>query len=96
MATSSDAVVADDKADIVVQHTFTDLSRVLTNATNYDGNATAYDWTVDKGEVQLDNGELALILTESNGGTRISTTRYVHYGKISASSTCPSLSLKTL
>jgi len=29
-------------------------------------------------------GELALLLTEQNGGTRISSTRYVHYGTITA------------
>jgi len=29
-------------------------------------------------------GELAMILTENNGGTRLSSTRYVHYGTISA------------
>lgn len=31
-------------------------------------------------------GELALLLTQTNGGTRISSTRYVHYGKIAARS----------
>lgn len=40
------------------------------------------DWTVDKGSVQNSNGALALILTETNGGTRISSTRFVHYGTI--------------
>lgn len=29
-------------------------------------------------------GELVLLLTETNGGTRISSTRYVHYGTITA------------
>lgn len=29
-------------------------------------------------------GELALLLTETNGGTRISSTRYLHYGKVTA------------
>ncbi|KJA25634.1 glycoside hydrolase family 16 protein [Hypholoma sublateritium FD-334 SS-4] len=62
--------------------TFTDQSRILTNATFYDGNVTAYDWTVDKGSVQNSNGALALILTETNGGTRLSSTRFVHYGTI--------------
>ena len=79
--------------------TFTDQSRILSNATLYDGNATAYgtlsrscysrpadcayaDWTVDKGSIQNSNGALALILTETNGGTRLSSTRFVHYGTI--------------
>ncbi|TCD63486.1 hypothetical protein EIP91_005345 [Steccherinum ochraceum] len=69
------------------QHTFPDLSRVLSNATYFGGNASAYDWTVDKGNVINTNssgGELGLILTEANGGTRLSSTRYVHYGKITA------------
>ena len=66
--------------------TFTDLSRVLTNHTEYNGNATAWDWVVDKGAVELDpNGEgLRLTLTDENGGsgTLLSSTRYVHYGRI--------------
>lgn len=68
-------------------HTFPDLSRILMNATYYDGNATEYDWTLDKGNIINTNtsgGELALLLTESNGGTRLSSTRYVHYGTITA------------
>ncbi|KAH8084334.1 glycoside hydrolase family 16 protein [Cristinia sonorae] len=68
-------------------HTFPDLSRVLSNATYFGGNASAYDWVVDKGNIMNTNtsgGELALLLTQDNGGTRISSTRYIHYGKISA------------
>lgn len=59
------------------------------NSTYYDGNATEYDWTLDKGTIINTNssgGELALLLTETNGGTRISSTRYVHYGTITARS----------
>ena len=29
-------------------------------------------------------GELAMLLTQQNGGTRLSSTRYVHYGTITA------------
>jgi hypothetical protein len=29
-------------------------------------------------------GELGLLLTQQNGGTRLSSTRYVHYGTITA------------
>ena len=29
-------------------------------------------------------GELAMTLTQDNGGTRLSSTRYVHYGTITA------------
>lgn len=55
------------------------------NTTLYDGNATEYDWTLDKGNIINTNtsgGELALLLTESNGGTRLSSTRYIHYGTV--------------
>ncbi|KAF8635468.1 hypothetical protein AX15_000441 [Amanita polypyramis BW_CC] len=68
-------------------HVFTDNSRILSNATFYDGNATEYDWVVDKGNIVNTNangGELAMLLTQSNGGTRLSSTRYVHYGTITA------------
>ncbi|KAF5389585.1 hypothetical protein D9757_004084 [Collybiopsis confluens] len=86
-------------------HTFSlTNSRILTNATYFDGNASEYgnlsfssldehssqtnlapDWVVDKGSIINTNssgGELGLILTETNGGTRLSSTRYVHYGTI--------------
>ncbi|EKM57978.1 glycoside hydrolase family 16 protein [Phanerochaete carnosa HHB-10118-sp] len=68
-------------------HTFPDLSRIVMNTTYYDGNATEYDWTLDKGSIINTNssgGELALLLTETNGGTRLSSTRYLHYGTITA------------
>ncbi|KAI0319316.1 concanavalin A-like lectin/glucanase domain-containing protein [Amylostereum chailletii] len=69
-------------------HTFADNSRIFSNATQFDGNATEYDWVVNTGNIMNTNssgGELALLLTEDNGGTRISSTRYVHYGTITAS-----------
>ena len=69
----------------ILQHTFPDLSRIIMNTTYYGGNATEYDWTLDKGQIINTNtsgGELALLLTETNGGTRLSSTRYVHYGTI--------------
>ncbi|KAM6503356.1 glycoside hydrolase family 16 protein [Amanita muscaria] len=68
-------------------HVFSDNSRVLSNATFYNGNASEYDWTLDKGNIINTNssgGELAMLLTQSNGGTRLSSTRYVHYGTITA------------
>jgi len=65
-------------------YTFADQSRILTNSTFFDGNTTEYDWTVDKGNIINSNGDLGLILTQANGGTRLSTTRYVHYGTITA------------
>ncbi|KAF5357158.1 hypothetical protein D9756_006430 [Leucocoprinus leucothites] len=70
-----------------VTHGFTDNSRILSNATFFDGNATEYDWVVDKGNIMNTNssgGELALLLTQDNGGTRLSSTRYVYYGTITA------------
>ncbi|OSC98072.1 glycoside hydrolase family 16 protein [Trametes coccinea BRFM310] len=68
-------------------HTFADFSRILSNATYFDGNATKYDWVVNQGSIINTNssgGELAMILTQDNGGTRLSSTRYVHYGTITA------------
>lgn len=46
------------------------------------------DWVVDKGNIMNTNssgGELGMLLTEENGGTRLSSTRYIHYGTITAS-----------
>lgn len=57
------------------------------NATDFDGNATHFDWSLDKGTIMNTNtsgGELGMLLTETNGGTRLSSTRYVHYGKVTA------------
>jgi len=62
----------------------TDTSRILTNGSFYDGNATAHDFIVDKGNIQQSNGELGVILTQDNGGTRLSSTRYVYYGRMTA------------
>ncbi|KAH7104561.1 concanavalin A-like lectin/glucanase domain-containing protein, partial [Auriculariales sp. MPI-PUGE-AT-0066] len=70
-------------------YTFPDISRIV-NSTVFDGNATAYDWTIDNTNMDMSeylsatNGELALFLSEKNGGTRISSTRYVHYGRVTA------------
>ncbi|KAF8889590.1 concanavalin A-like lectin/glucanase domain-containing protein [Infundibulicybe gibba] len=68
-------------------HTFANNSRILTNSTYFDGNASAYDWVVDKGTIMNTNssgGELAMLLTQTNGGTRLSSTRYLHYGTVTA------------
>lgn len=68
-------------------YAFTDNSRVLSNSTFFDGNATQYDWVVDKGNIMNTNssgGELVMMLTQDNGGTRLSSTRYVYYGTITA------------
>jgi len=59
-----------------------DTSRILSNATLYNGNASKYDWIVDKGQISQTGSDLAVILTETNGGTRLSSTHYVHYGRI--------------
>jgi beta-glucanase (GH16 family) len=67
------------------KYTFADNSRILSNATLYNGNASAYDWTLDKGTIMNTNssgGELGLLLTQDNGGSRISSTKYIHYGTI--------------
>jgi len=65
-------------------YTFDDPSR-LVNASLYEGNATAHDWTIDQGKVLYPTAQqpgLALLLTEANGGTRISSTRYIMYGQV--------------
>ncbi|KZV92477.1 hypothetical protein EXIGLDRAFT_614348 [Exidia glandulosa HHB12029] len=65
-------------------YTFPTLD-VIANATTFNGNVSLADWTLDKGDLSLTNeNEVAFILTETNGGTRISSTRYVHYGTITA------------
>ncbi|KAJ7116501.1 concanavalin A-like lectin/glucanase domain-containing protein [Mycena epipterygia] len=65
-------------------YTFNDESRILTNATLNNGDATKYDWIVDGGNVSVGNGELSMLLTEMNNGVRLSSTRFVHYGTITA------------
>ncbi|KAF5379208.1 hypothetical protein D9615_005966 [Tricholomella constricta] len=68
-------------------HTFANNNRILSNATFFDGNASEYDWVVNSGTIINTNssgGELAMILTEANGGTRLSSTRYLHYGTVTA------------
>jgi len=67
-------------------YTFPDLSSLVA-ADKYDGNSSSHAWTIDQGTPQSTNnngGEVALVLTETNNGTRISSTKYVHYGTISA------------
>lgn len=57
------------------------------NSSLYDGNATKYDFTLDKGDLYNLNdsaGDLALLLTETNGGTRISSAHYMWYGTVTA------------
>lgn len=70
-------------------YTFTDpnFPRILTNASYYNGNASAYDWIVDQGQILHTNdngGELVVTLSQENGGTRLSSTRFIHYGTITA------------
>ncbi|WVR03098.1 hypothetical protein IAU60_000088 [Kwoniella sp. DSM 27419] len=63
---------------------FTDLSRVQQNGSVYNGNATGYDWVVNTGTLVPDpNGQgVRLTLRESDQGTKISSTRYIHHGSI--------------
>jgi hypothetical protein len=44
------------------------------------------DWVLTGGNYTTVNNSLALSLTQTNGGTRLASTKYVHYGSISASS----------
>ena len=78
-----DAVARDEPLTYCAQYTFDDFSRILSNATYFDGNATKYDWVVNSGTIlNSTTGEMTMTLTEDNGGTRLSSTRYVHYGTI--------------
>nr|ODN85717.1 hypothetical protein L203_04591 [Cryptococcus depauperatus CBS 7841] len=61
---------------------FTDLSRVQMNGSAYNGNATAYDWVVNTGSLVPDRDGARLILKQDNAGTKISSTRYIHYGTV--------------
>ncbi|KAJ7510498.1 glycoside hydrolase family 16 protein, partial [Mycena galericulata] len=65
-------------------YTFKNESRILTNSSLNTGDATQYDWILDGGQVNVTNGELDMLLTETNGGVRLSSTRFVHYGTITA------------
>ncbi|KAI6029648.1 glycoside hydrolase family 16 protein [Pisolithus microcarpus] len=69
-------------------YTLSDTSRILSNYTYFNGNASEYDWVVQQGSIfnTTSDGEpaIALTLTENNGGTLLSSTRYVHYGLITA------------
>ncbi|KAJ7576832.1 concanavalin A-like lectin/glucanase domain-containing protein [Mycena floridula] len=65
-------------------YTFTDGSRILTDITKFDGSPDTYDWIVEGGDFEVADENLALILTETNSGTRLSSTRFIQYGTITA------------
>ena len=44
------------------------------------------DWVLDGGNITVVDDSLAILLTETNGGTRLSSTRYVHYGTMTVRS----------
>lgn len=62
---------------------FNDLS-VMVNHTEYEGNSTIHQWTIDEGSPAKADNNVALVLTETNKGTKISSTKYLHYGRITA------------
>ncbi|GFZ44497.1 glycosylase [Saitozyma sp. JCM 24511] len=62
--------------------TFYNLNKVWLNGSTYNGNASAYDWVVNSGKVIATDYGTKLVLNQTNGGTKISSTRYVHYGTI--------------
>ncbi|GAA5967068.1 hypothetical protein JCM8115_003512 [Rhodotorula mucilaginosa] len=70
-------------------YTFSDTSRIQQNVTAWNGDASQFDFTLDTLDSSkpsiVENGELVLTLTENGGGTKVSTTRNVLYGTISAS-----------
>ncbi|ORY79795.1 concanavalin A-like lectin/glucanase domain-containing protein [Leucosporidium creatinivorum] len=70
-------------------YTFTDDSRLNYNVSGYNGDADKWDWTVDTWDSSntslIQNGELILPLTETGGGTKLSSTRAFLYGNVQAS-----------
>ncbi|GAA5992461.1 hypothetical protein JCM10908_000827 [Rhodotorula pacifica] len=70
-------------------YTFADSSRIQQNVTAWNGDASEFDFTLDTLDSSkpsiVQNGELVLTLTQNGGGTKVSTTRSVLYGTISAS-----------
>lgn len=57
------------------------------NATQYNGNASAWDFILQQGNIQnTTNNELVMTLNQQNNGTLLTSTRYVHYGTITARS----------
>ncbi|KAI5475891.1 Utr2p [Pseudohyphozyma bogoriensis] len=51
---------------------------------SYNNDATAANWTLDSGNAFVNDSNLVLTLTKSNGGTRVSTTRAIWYGNVTA------------
>jgi len=66
-------------------YTFENFDRIAQNASLYNGNASEYDFVLNGGSISNTSAnELVMILTETNNGTRLSSTRYVQYGTMSA------------
>jgi len=69
-------------------YSLSDTSHILSNYTLFNGNSSKYDWVLQQGSIlnTTSDGEaaIALTLTEQGGGTLLSSTRYVHYAKITA------------
>ncbi|KAG8216933.1 glycoside hydrolase family 16 protein [Butyriboletus roseoflavus] len=68
-------------------YTLSDTSRILSNYTYFDGNASEYDWVLQEGSIlnTTSDGEAAIVLTlTEQSGSLLSSTRYVHYGTITA------------
>ncbi|KAH9833191.1 concanavalin A-like lectin/glucanase domain-containing protein [Rhodofomes roseus] len=65
--------------------TFSSFDRILMNTTQYNGNASEWDFILQQGNIlNTTAGELVLTLSEENNGTLLTSTRYVHYGQITA------------
>ncbi|PCH35418.1 glycoside hydrolase family 16 protein [Wolfiporia cocos MD-104 SS10] len=63
--------------------TFKNFDRILMNQTAYNGNASAWDFILNQGDIlNTTAGEMVMTLTKENNGTRLSSTRYVHYGQM--------------
>jgi len=64
------------------QYTFGDQNRLVDTA-SFNGDPATADWTTG-GQPLYQNGNIILTLAKGSGGTKISTTRYVYYGKMTA------------
>ncbi|KAJ7574445.1 concanavalin A-like lectin/glucanase domain-containing protein [Mycena floridula] len=65
-------------------YAFKDTSKILVDTSKYDGNPEAYDWIVDGGNFEIKDDNLVMIMTKENAGARLSSTRFIHYGTITA------------
>ena len=65
------------------KHTFAGLTKVA-DKTKYLGDASKWDWVADGDPMNTEDGNLLLTMAAKTVGTVLASTRYVWYGKITA------------